>query len=191
MHEIEPYYRWQALYDSSKDPLSPFNGKEYNYDQYSDTIYGYYIAPGWDFFGSETLYMKVLYADYTAGYCIIEFIGEWNDALNNDIMNFKRNIVEHFTFHGINQFVMLGENILNFHGADDCYYEEWFDEIEEGWIAAVNFRDFVIEEMKNYNIDSYVNMAGTLQIENWRTMKPQLFYKKVKDLVQRRLIPGL
>lgn len=190
MHDIEPYYRWLTVYDSSTDPLSPFTGKEYNYDQYSDTIYGYYIAPGWDFFGSETLYMKVLFADYHEGYCIIEFIGEWNDAINNDIMHFKRNIVEHFTFHQVNKFILLGENILNFHGGDDCYYEEWFDELEEGWIAGVNFRDFVIDEMKNYNIDSYINFGGTLNIDNWRTLKPQHFYKKVKNLITRRLEPG-
>ncbi len=190
MHDIEPYYRWHALYDSSMDPQSPFNGKEYNYDQYSDTIYGYYIAPGWDFFGSETLYMKVLFADYLQGFCVIELIGEWNDAINNDIMNFKRNIVEHFIFHGITQFVLIGENILNFHGADDCYYEEWFDELGDGWVAGVNFRDFVIDEMKNFNVDSYMNLGGTLDIDNWRTMKPQVFYEKVKSLIQRRLEPG-
>lgn len=190
MHDVEPYYRWLPIYDSSTDPLSPFTGKQYNYDQYSDTIYGYYIAPGWDFFGSETLYMKVLYADYHEGYCIIEFIGEWNDAINNDIMHFKRNIVEHFTYHEVNKFILLGENILNFHGGDDCYYEEWFDELEEGWIASVNFRDFVIDEMKNFNIDSYINFGGTLNIDNWRTLKPQHFYKKVKNLITRRLEPG-
>ncbi|MEL6557451.1 MAG: hypothetical protein AAFQ94_04660 [Bacteroidota bacterium] len=190
MHDIEPYYRWLPIYDSSTDPLSPFTGKQYNYDLYSDTIYGYYIAPGWDFFGSETLYMKVLYADYHEGYCIIEFIGEWNDAINNDIMHFKRNIVEHFTYHEVNKFILLGENILNFHGGDDCYYEEWFDELEDGWIASVNFRDFVIDEMKNFNIDSYINFGGTLNIDNWRTLKPQHFYKKVKNLITRRLEPG-
>ncbi len=27
--------------------------------------------------------MKVLFADYEHGYSIIEFIGEWNDALHN------------------------------------------------------------------------------------------------------------
>ena len=189
MHDIEPYFRWLPVYDSSLDPLSPFNGKEYNYDLYSETIYGYYIAPGWDFFGSETLYMKVLYADYMEGYCVLEFIGEWNDAINNDIMHFKRNIVEHFTYHEINKFILIGENILNFHGADDCYYEEWFDELDDGWIAAVNFRDFVIDEMRNYNIDSYVNFGGSLQIDNWRTLKPSVFYQKVKGLIHRRLGP--
>jgi hypothetical protein len=46
--------------------------------------------------------MKVLYADYEKGYTIIEFIGEWNDAINNDIMMLKREILELMIDNGIN-----------------------------------------------------------------------------------------
>lgn len=187
MHDIEPYHRWQQYYDSSEDPYSPFEGKQYNYDLLSETIYGYYIAPGWDFFGSETLYLKLLYVDYDQGYAIIEFIGEWNDALHNDIMHLKRNILEHLSYNGVKEYILLGENIMNFHGSDDCYYEEWFEEVGDGWIAAVNFREHVIDEMTNYNIDSYINFGGTLQIPNWRTQKPGFFHSKVKGLISRRI----
>ena len=75
MHQIEPYYGWHAHYDSSHDEQSPFYGKEYNYDLYSEHIYGYFIDPGWDFFGSETLYLKILYADYQEGFAISEIDG--------------------------------------------------------------------------------------------------------------------
>ncbi len=187
MHQIEPYYRWLKYYDPSNDEQSPFFGKEYNYDLYSETIYGYYIDPGWDFFGSETLYIKVLYAQYEEGYVIIELLGEWNDAINNDIMHFKRNIIEHFLDLGVNKFVLIGENILNFHGSDDCYYEEWFDEVEEGWIVALNFRDFVEEEMAVYQIDNYINFGGELQVMNWRTMLPTTLFSVIDKLLQRRL----
>lgn len=187
MHNIEPFTRWLKYYDAAEDPLSPFHGKEYNYDLYSDTIYGYYIDPAWDFIGSETLYLKLLNVDYNEGHAIIEFIGEWNDAINNDIMHLKRNVIEHLLLEGINKFVLIGENVLNFHGSDDCYYEEWFDEVEEGWIAAVNFRDFVYDEMKNFNVDSYINFGGSLQIDNWRTLKPTHFFKLVDSLIMKRL----
>lgn len=188
MHEIEPYYNWQQHYDSSEDPQSPFYGKEYNYDLYSENIYGYYIDPGWDFFGSETLYMKVLFANYDQGYIIIEFIGEWNDAINNDIMQMKRNVLEHMMGEGISKFILIGENILNFHGSDDSYYEEWFEDIgEAGWIAALNFRDFVENEMAVYEIDNYVNFGGKLQVINWRTFTPQGLFSLVTSLLQRRL----
>ncbi|MEM8969760.1 MAG: hypothetical protein AAGE93_25300 [Bacteroidota bacterium] len=187
MHNIEPFHRWLSEYDVSSDTRSPFFGKEYNYDLYTNTIYGYYIDPGWDFIGSETLYIKILYADYQRGFVIIEMIGEWNDALHNDIMHLKRNIVDHLQQISIKQFILIGENVMNFHGSDDCYYEEWFEDVEDGWIALVGFRDFVLNEMTEYNIDSYLNYGGNLQIDNWRTMKPQVFHKLVDELIMRRL----
>jgi len=194
MHEIEPYYNWLSLYDPAKDEKSPFHGKEYNYDVYSENIYGYYIDPAWDFMGSETLYMKLLFVDYEQGYVIMEFIGEWNDAINNDIMHLKRNIIDHLSSLGINQYILIGENVLNFHGSDDSYYEEWFEDVDEvnasgthGWIAAVSFHDHVIDEMENFNVDSYLNMGGTLQIAKWRTLSPQHFHKLVAQQIQRRL----
>lgn len=187
MHNIEPYYNWLKYYDSAADDRSPFFGKQYNHDVYSETIYGYYIDPAWDSFGSETLYLKILYIDYHAGFGIIEFIGEWNDAINNDIMTLKRNILELMMAEGINKFILIGENILNFHGSDDSYYEEWFEEVDDGWIAAVSFPQFVQDEFRKYNIDSYINMGGTLQIEQWRTLLPRNFYDLVSSLIQRRL----
>ena len=187
MHEIEPYYNWQKYYDSAADDRSPFYGKEYNHDVYSETIYGYYIDPAWDNFGSETLYLKILYVDYDMGYTIIELIGEWNDTLNNDIMTLKRNVLELMITEGINKFILMGENIMNFHGSDDSYYEEWFEEVEDGWIAAVNFPEFVQREFQKYHLDQYINMGGTLQVDNWRTLKPSVFYELVSQLVQRRL----
>ena len=187
MHQIEPYYGWHKYYEVNQDPQSPFYGKEYNYDLYSETIYGYYIDPGWDFFGSETLYLKVLYANYSYGFIIIEFIGEWNDAINNDIMLLKRNLLEPILSSGINKFILIGENILNFHGSDDSYYEEWFEEIEDGWIAALNFRDFVEEEMSQFEIDQYINFGGQLQVINWRTMPPASLCSLINQMIQRRL----
>jgi hypothetical protein len=189
MHEIEPYYNWLKYYDSSTDDRSPFFGKEYNHDVYSETIYGYYIDPAWDFIGSETLYLKILYADYDRGFAVIEFIGEWNDAINNDIMHLKRNVIEQLLAEGINKYILIGENVMNFHGSDDSYYEEWFEDVEDGWIAAVSFPEFIQEELKKYNVDHYVNMGGTLQITQWRTLHPLNFFEAVDRLIQRRLGP--
>ncbi len=187
MHQIEPFAGWLKYYDSSFDDRSPFHGKEYNYDLYTETIYGYYIDPAWDYFGSETLYLKILYADYLEGVVVLEFIGEWNDTLYNDIMTLKRDFLELMMHEGINKFIMVGENIFNFHGSDDLYYEEWFEDVEEGWIAAVNFPEFIQQEFRKYHIDTYVNMGGTLQIDQWRTLHPQRFYELVNALIQRRL----
>lgn len=187
MHKIEPFYRWLQYYDPAHDEHSPFYGKEYNYDIYSEAIYNYYIDPAWDFMGSETLYMKILFADYNEGYMVIEFIGEWNDALHNDIMHLKRNIIDHFLYLDIRKFILIGENVFNFHGSDDCYYEEWFDELEDGWVAAVNFRDFVLQEMAKYHLDFYINSGGGLQIDNWRSFDPPALFHRIDSIISRRL----
>ena len=187
MHEIEPFYNWLKYYNGAEDAHSPYHGKEYNYELYTEAIYNYYIDPAWDFMGSETLYLKVQWADYERGYVVIEFLGEWNDAINNDIMHLKRNIIDHFTPLGIDKYILIGENVLNFHGSDDCYYEEWFEDVEDGWIAGIGFRDFVQHEMKLYNIDGYINMGGQLDVQNWRTMKPQLFCEHINRLITYRL----
>ena len=193
MHEIEPFYQWEKYYDSAQDELSPFYGKEYNFDLYSENIYGYYIDPGWDFMGSETLYIKVLYADYDDGFVIIEMIGEWNDTINNDIMTFKRNIIDHFLSKGINKYILIGENVLNFHGSDDCYYEEWASEVmedfgEPGWIVAVNFHDFVVDEFHKYSVHHFLFAGDDYNVLNWRTMHPAGFKDRVTHLINRRLL---
>ena len=94
MHTIEPFYNWEKYYRASHDKLSPFYGIKYNFTQYSSTIYDHYIHPKWDFIGSETLYIKILYANYTQHFVIIEMLGEWNDAIHNDIMHLKRNVID-------------------------------------------------------------------------------------------------
>ena len=136
MQDIEPYYAWRTLYCAEEDPDSPFFGREYSEFNYTNTIYNYYLHPQWDEFGSSTLYLKILYADYDKSFAIIELIGEWNDCINNDIMFLKRDIIETLIEQGIQKYILIGENVLNFHGSDDCYYEEWFQEIEDGWIVA-------------------------------------------------------
>src|SRR5690349_6526633 len=151
MQDIEPYYAWRELYQSSEDEYSPFFERVYSEFEYSNTVYNYYIHPQWDDFGSQTLYMKILFIEYEQKYAIIEFIGEWNDAINNDIMFLKRDIIENMMKHGINKFILIGENVLNFHASDDCYYEEWFQDVDDGWIAALNFREHVLKEFEKNN----------------------------------------
>src|SRR5688572_2107288 len=119
MHTIEPYYSWQSLYQASEDPRSPLFGTESDLNSYTNTIYGYYIHPQWDSLSSETLYLKILFADYDTDHvAIIEFIGEWNDAIENDVMNLKRQIIDPLVAQGIRRFILIGENVFNFHGSD-------------------------------------------------------------------------
>jgi hypothetical protein len=187
MHEIEPFYRWRDDYIAEEDALSPFFETEYSEFEFDKQVYNFLLHPQWDSFGSTTLYLKVLYVDYEKGYTIIEMIGEWNDAINNDIMHLKREVIDLMISEGVNKFILLGENVLNFHGSDDCYYEEWFEEIEDGWIAGVNFNSQVIEEFTNENIDYFINFGGDLSNFNWRNLKPKQVYYHVEEQLQKRL----
>ena len=147
------------------------------------------IHPQWDEFGSRTLYLKVLYADYDDGYAVLEMIGEWNDLLYNDIMLLKRDVIEPLMTEGLRKFILVGENVLNFHSSDDSYYEEWWEEVEDagGWIALLNFREHVMDDMKRANIDQYFLLGGKLNAIDWRTFEPEELLDKVEGFVQRRL----
>lgn len=189
MQDIEPYYRWRDLYDASLDEGSPFFGREYNEFEFTNTIYNYYIHPQWDDIGSPTLYIKLLFADYEDGFAIIEMIGEWNDAINNDIMTLKRDIADELITQGITRFILIGENVLNFHASDDCYYEEWYDDLaeENGWVVMLNFRQHVRSEMTRSNIDSYFISGGEMDDFNWRIYKPLQLFEKLQKLISLRL----
>lgn len=187
MHNIEPFYSWRYLYTAEEDPQSPFYEREYSEFEFTHSIYDHMIHPQWDEIESPTLFIKILYCDYEESWSIIELFGEWNDCINNDIMHLKRNVIEPIMEEGINKFVLIGENVLNFHSSDDCYYEEWFDEVDDGWIAALNFRKHVLDEFKNANIDSYLVSGGNLNEIGWRTLAPRQVYKLVDRLVTKRL----
>lgn len=187
MHEIEPTQIWKSLYESSQDRNSPFYGQRYSESECIHSIYNYYIHPEWDEMGSATLYLKILYADYNQGYCIIELMGEWNDILYNDIMFLKRNVVEVLMATGIEKFILIGENVLEFHADDDSYYQEWADEIEDGWLAFINLRKHVLDEITQHRLDYYLAIGGQLNNINWRPLSPQQLFKVVDDLISKRL----
>ncbi|MBL7942756.1 MAG: hypothetical protein JNM00_08325 [Flavobacteriales bacterium] len=189
MHTIEPYYNWRGLYIASEDPLSPFFEREYSEFEFSEKIYNHFIHPQWDSFGSQTLFSKILYADYNEGFAIIELLGEWNDLLYNDIMTLKRELAEPLMAQGIHKFVLIGENVLNFHRSDDCYYDEWFEEVNEydGWISLLNLPEHVIEDFNKAGLDSYFVLGGKLNQLNWRTLHPDQVYSQIDQLVMRRI----
>jgi len=186
MQNIEPYDNWQYLYSSENDLKSPFFGREYSEFEFSNTVYNYYIHPLWDEFGSRTLYLKVLMADYDEQYVIIEMIGEWNDAIENDIMALKRDVIDDFMRQGIRKFILISENVLNFHSSDDCYYEEWRDDVQDknGWIVFLNMPVQTQHDFIKARLNNYVEM---LNIPNWRTMKPDIFFNQVDNILLRSL----
>jgi hypothetical protein len=90
---------------------------------------------------------------------------------------------------GINKFVLIGENVLIFHGSDDSYYEDWYDDIkdDEGWIVAINFRSHVVDEMRRHRLHNYIHIGEHYNDIEWRKVKPFYFHKMAEDLLFKQL----
>ncbi|MBK7409172.1 MAG: hypothetical protein IPL49_06480 [Saprospirales bacterium] len=191
MHDIEPFTHWRDYYVASEDKQSPFYGRVYDEFQYTQAIYNYYIHPQWDGFGSPTLYTKILFVDYEEGFAVLEMLGEWNDCIQNDIMFLKRDLIDWMTKRGICKFVLICENVLNFHGSDDCYYEEWYEDVrdEDGWICFLNLWKHVEEELLETKLQHFVHFGRFFNLLNWRAQEPLQLLQAVDTLITKGRLP--
>jgi hypothetical protein len=130
------------------------------------------------------LYIKELYADYELSFVILELLGEWNDAVENDVMQLKREVIDPMIATGIYKFILITENVLNFHSSDEEYYLEWYDDIKDegGWIVAVNMPSQTQYDFRQTHIDRLVKMQ---EYPNWRTFQPQHFFQLVDNRMLR------
>lgn len=188
MQDIEPFFKWRDQYMAEEDPLSPFFKRQYSEFEFTNTIYNFYIHPQWDDFESSTLYLKILFVDYTEQFAIIEFIGEWNDAIQNDIMYLKRNVIEKLIRQDIKYFILILDNVYNFHSSDDCYYEEWLDDLNEegGWIVMLGVMEHLEEEMVSVGLQYYVHFGSHFNAIEWRRLDPVVLFSFVEKALQRQ-----
>ncbi|MEI6189328.1 MAG: hypothetical protein WCP61_02795 [Chitinophagia bacterium] len=186
MHDVEPYFQWRHLYIADEDPKSIFFGQTYSEFEFSQTVYNYYIHPQWDVIGSKTLYLKILFVDYETKFAIIELMGEWNDAIENDIMQLKRELLDSMMEEGIIKFILIGEHVYNFHNGDRDYYEEWYEELseEEGWAVLVNLHPAAQYDFLQKKLNRYIEL---MEITAWRTYKPEDFFQLIDDKLSQRL----
>ncbi len=186
MHEIEPFFNWRHIYVAEEDPRSPFYGRTYSEFEFSQTVYNFYIHPQWDDFGSRTLYLKIIYVDYELHFAIIEMIGEWNDAIENDIMELKREVIELLAAQGISKYILITENVLNYHSSDKEYYQEWYEEVSEenGWIVALNMPEATQQDFRKKKLNYYIEL---MEIQDWRVYKPYHLFKKIDDALSKRI----
>jgi len=174
------------MYTAEEDKQSPFFGRTYSEFEYSQTLYNFYIHPQWDDFGSRTLYMKILFTDYDQHFTIIELLGEWNDAIENDIMTLRRDVTDLLYKQGIYYFIIVAENVLNFHSSDDSYYEEWREQIEDerGWVTILNMPEQSKYDFKKARLTNYIEL---IEMDQWRTLKPEIIFQAVNNELSRRL----
>lgn len=185
--EVEPHYGWLGYYDHKMDKRSPFHHVEHNLFAYDRYIYTFEAHPLWDTIESESLLVKILYANYTQGYAIIELLGEWNDLFQNDFKLLCENCLTYLADEGITQYIFVAENVFNIYLDQDDYYEAFQEELGDGWMCLLRARERVLDEMKRYNISPYFYWNDSLQDLHWRKLKPWQVYDLVKDSMQKLL----
>lgn len=186
MFDIEPFSNWLHIYDPYEDERSVFYQYQRDSEEYILQVYNYIISPFWDEIGSRTLYCKILFADYDEHAVIIELVGEWNDAIENDIMYLKRTLIDHLMQEGIYKFVLIGENVLNYHSSDLNYYEEWLEDIHDqgGYIVCLNFPEASRQEMLHEGLGTYFFFH---EYERWRTHEPLPLLEMIENKLLRLL----
>lgn len=186
MHDIEPYYKWRDYYIASEDEKSPFYGRQYSEFKFSQKVYNYFIHPQWDNIGSPSLYIKLIFVHYKKSYAIIELIGEWNDCIHNDIMFLKREVADRLGKNDIHKFILLCDNVLNYHADDDCYYEEWYEDVRDsnGWVCLINAREHVVKEMNKIRLKDYIYYGKKWNDLLWQTLSPKDLFTLVEDKIK-------
>jgi len=119
-------------------------------------------------------------------YIVMENMGEGNDAIENDIMTLKKDVIEHFSDQGINKYILIAENVLNFHGSDREYYEEWREELQEddGWAVLLNMPEQTQYDFKKLRLERYLELVD---LPDWRIYKPIHLFRKIQSEQERRL----
>lgn len=130
--------------------------------------------------------MKILFADYELGFTIIELLGEWNDAIENDIMTLRRNVTDNLFAKGITKYIFIAENVLNFHSSDDSYYEEWREQLEDGpgWVVIIDMPEQSQYDFKKARLTNYITL---LDFPQWRTLKPEIVFQQVESIIMRQI----
>ncbi len=188
--DIEPYYGWLGYYSTETDPRSPFAAVEHNLFEYDRYVYTYAAHPLWDSIESESLLVKILYADYGRGYAILELLGEWNDLHENDFRLLCENCLTYLIDGGVRQFILVCENVFNAYPNTDDYYEALLDELgDTGWVCLLRARPHVLEEFVRYGLSPYLYWNPEFDGLRWRKLKPWQLYDVVAEGMQRLLLP--
>ena len=185
--EIEPFYGWLTYYSHEEDELSPYYGEEHNLFAFDRYIHTFCAHPLWDTIDSESLLIKILYANYDEGYAVIELLGEWNDLFLNDFKLLYERCLSFMVDNGVNKFIFIAENVFNVYLGPDDYYDAFQEEIEDGWMCLLRGRPHVYAEFVQYNISRYFYWSVELDDLLWRKLKPWQVYEVVCKSMQRFL----
>jgi len=101
-------------------------------------------------------------------------------------MELKREVIDIFEREGIYKFVLIADNVLNFHSGIKEYYQEWYEEVtdENRWIVMIDMPEATQHDFRNAKLNQYVELYD---LPNWRTYKPFHLFKKIDNELMARL----
>jgi hypothetical protein len=101
-------------------------------------------------------------------------------------MELKREIFDLLYESKIYKYILIAENVLNFHSSDKEYYQEWYEELSEvnGWAIALNMPEATQQDFKKKKLNYYIEL---MELPDWRVYKPYHLFKKIDDELMKRL----
>jgi hypothetical protein len=99
-------------------------------------------------------------------------------------MQLKRSVIDPMMAKKIYKFILITENVLNFHSSEVDYYEEWYEDIKDegGWIVFVNMPTQTQYDFHGSHIDRYIRFIDS---PGWRTYQPQDFFQSIDNKLLR------
>jgi MFS superfamily sulfate permease-like transporter len=88
--------------------------------------------------------------------------------------------------NGIYKFIIIAENVLNFHSSERDYYEEWYEDVtdENGWTVILNMPQQTQHDFTKLKLNRYLEL---MELTDWRVYKPFHLFKKIDTQIGSRL----
>jgi hypothetical protein len=98
-------------------------------------------------------------------------------------MTLKRDVLEPFFAEGIRCFILIAENVLNFHSDITDYYEELAEELSDrgGWAVCLNMPESSRLEFEQSGLNRFLPL---LDLYDWRNYKPIHLFRKLRDIFE-------
>jgi MFS superfamily sulfate permease-like transporter len=98
----------------------------------------------------------------------------------------RRDVTDDMYKQGITKFIIIAENVLNFHSSDADYYEEWREQLQDdgGWVTILNMPEQSQYDFKRARLTNYIEL---MDFPQWRTLKPDIVFQQIDNLMLRRL----
>jgi hypothetical protein len=97
----------------------------------------------------------------------------------------KTELIDQLIDCGIQNFVIIMENVLNFHADENDYYQEWKEDIQ-GEIYLINSLPHVLDELYRYHLNHQLSFSGRLNDIDWRKLKPE----QIIELLETKFLEG-